>query len=68
MLRHRNARFAPEWLERKLSPGSVLPSVAAQVSLRDDPEPLPSPNQPSAPLPVPPPPPPVPILPYVRFV
>lgn len=62
MAKLRNPRFAPEFLERRLSPTGLIP-VAAQVSILDDPEPLPDPDAPGEPLPLPPPKFPIPILP-----
>lgn len=43
MPRVRNPRFAPEWLERKLSPSNVVaaPSAIVTTMTFDDPEPLP---------------------------
>ena len=60
--RYRNPRFAPEFLERKLSPSGLVTTAAIVVRL-DDPEPLPPPNLPGSPPPIPPTDPTVPVLP-----
>jgi hypothetical protein len=60
--RYRNPRFAPEFLERKLSPSSVTMSAAIVVRL-DDPEPLPPHDEPGSPRPIPPDDPTIPVLP-----
>ena len=53
MARLRNPRFAPEFLEKKLSPTLLVPITAAAYARFDDPEPLPDPNPSLPPLPVP---------------
>jgi len=69
MARHRNPRFAPEFLEKKLSPSGILPPTTAIVGgyHYDDPEPLPAPV-PGSPLPPPPSLPMSPILPGCRIM
>ena len=62
MARLRNPRFAPEFLERKLSPSGLIPTSYVEVCRIDDPEPLPDPV-PGCPPPLPLPPLPIPILP-----
>ncbi|MDB5352821.1 MAG: hypothetical protein JWN86_4068 [Planctomycetota bacterium] len=63
MARFRNPRFAPEFLEKKLSPSGLIPTPPpADVARFDDPEPLPEPEPGLPPLP-PPLPTPIPILP-----
>lgn len=62
MARFRNPRFAPEFLERKLSPTLLVPTTAAAFVRFDDPEPLP-PDEPNLPLPPSTPPFPYPVLP-----
>ncbi len=52
MARYRNPRFAPEFLEKKLSPTLLVP-VSAAYSTYDDPEPLPEPSPGLPPLPRP---------------
>ena len=55
MRRHRNPRYAPEYLEKKLSPtGLVAPLTAIVIPFLasfDDPEPLPEPGPGDPPLP-----------------
>ena len=58
MARFRNARFAPEFLEKKLSPSGLIPTVSVIVASFDDPEPLPEPVPGDPPLPIP-----IPVLP-----
>ena len=53
MARFRNPRFAPEFLEKKLSPTLLVPTVTAQYARFDDPEPLPVPGPGLPPLPPP---------------
>jgi hypothetical protein len=63
-MRIRNPRYAPEWLERKLSPSSLIATpVTAEVQVtpsataNDDPPPPYDPTLPSSPgNPIPPPP------------
>ena len=62
MARLRNPRYAPEFLEKRLHPSTMIP-VAAQVYTMDDPESLPPPHEPGSPPPLPPPTVPNPILP-----
>ncbi len=55
MARFRNPRFAPEFLDKRLSPsGMYAHHFLAQVAAMDDPEPLPPPG-PGSPTPPPPP-------------
>jgi hypothetical protein len=46
--RNRNVRFAPEFLDRRLSPSSLLPAdlsmMDAEVSTMEDPDPTPTPD------------------------
>ena len=55
MARIRNPRFAPEFLEKKLSPTLVITAPPALVARFDDPEPLPpvEPETPTPPRPTP---------------
>ncbi len=60
MARFRNPRFAPEFLDKRLSPSGISGAqFLAQVATLDDPEPLPPPG----PGDTPPPPPPTPVGP-----
>jgi hypothetical protein len=49
MARFRNPRFAPEFLEKRLSPSDLTPTSAIVITL-GDPEPLP-PDVPGDPVP-----------------
>jgi hypothetical protein len=52
MPRYRNPRYAPEWLERKLSPGFFAPTTPVPVVLgAPDPEPDPPAPDPNDPYP-----------------
>lgn len=49
MVRYRNPRYAPEWLERRLSPSGVSANLrpAAEVSTRASADDPPPPDEPS---------------------
>ena len=51
MARSRNPRFAPEFLEKKLSPTLIVPVTIVAVARFDDPEPLPPDSPDTPPLP-----------------
>jgi hypothetical protein len=63
-MRNRNSRYTPEWLERRLSPSTMIATpvevdvlVMSSVAANDDPPPPYDPTLPSSPgNPIPPPP------------